>query len=198
MPWSGRRDAMEHNSGKAAGRVLRNKLKMRGTRYSGASMPKSTDFIAAAEASRIGSPAVGEAAGLSWSRSARDQRIDRNGDFRCYANGWHQYVFDEKSEKCPRTQTSLVALACFGGLNDPPCYEVPHRIGAREARQQTARLVERRTHGVRCLVVEANAFGRYGFQGSLPNLGRERSWVTQSPKPEGVSVMGQCRAANQC
>lgn len=171
MPWSGRRDAMEHNSGKAAGRVLRIKIKMQRTRYSGASMPKSTDFIAAAEASKIGSPAVGEAAGLSWSRSARDQRIGRNGDFRCYANGWHQYVFDEKSEKCPRTQTSLVALACFGGLNDPPCYEVTHRIGAREARQQTARLVERRTHGVRCLVVKQMLSAKVDFKEASRILG---------------------------
>ena len=94
-------------------------------------------------------------------------------------------------------QMMWIALAMSGGFEDSLRKKYAHSFGAGEIRYRLACPVEGRAHDFRCVVVEEDVLGRNGFHCSLPNCGRERSAVSQSPKPEGVSVMRKASPAEE-
>src|SRR6185312_7855504 len=94
------------------------------------------------------------AGALSWSRCARDQCIDRNGDIPDYANRWRVYIGFEKRRKCTRMQACEIAFAGFGNFYDPSRDELAQCVCTRGAYKTITRFLECQTHDTSRFIVE--------------------------------------------
>jgi hypothetical protein len=83
-----------------------------------------------------------------------------------------------------------IALAILGGVNNSLCDDLTHGTRRPKISKRFASFVESLAHRRDSSVVEPNVFDWTDIHRDLP-YERERSSVSQSPRPEAVSVIEQ-------